>query len=170
MVRVKDYQRSKVYRWERGIISKLRDIDPTLVDPSMDDKEIIDLVQEKTYSALPLAPSVVFTPSMTKPATYSSFGHVITIPRWARHSMIVLHEVSHAIVDFKCNELIVTGNIKNNELFHNNYKGAHGDIFIGVFIKLISDHFGFKADNLVKSARIDGSLGVVDLEQLRGII
>ena len=127
----RDFQRSKVYAWEReqGLVRRL-------AGPEMEFDECEALVMKhwRRYGGDPSdAPTV--KPSRRARAWYRSGSHSITLPRWARKYEQVLHETAHAIATITAH---------------------HGPVWVRVYCELLDAEGIGLFDDLVASVKAAG--------------
>lgn len=139
---VRDNQRSRVYKWERtlpgwyeadawigsGNGSSYRSGSGKPPIELEKIREFIAWAWEDFYQTLP---PHVKDGRAARRATGSSFQ--ISLPRWARSPMIILHELAHAMSHDK-----------------------HGPEFVRVFISLLVRYLGMNESELIKSAKASG--------------
>lgn len=129
--RPRDFQRAKVYRWERAHVH-------TMLRPSpLPLAECSDLVREVFYwyekplVTLGWAPPQVTDGRGRRHACGSR--DVIKLPRWARQRTIVLHECAHGMAS-----------------------DGHGPEFMARYIELLEEFASMDVTELVASARLAG--------------
>lgn len=125
----RDYQRKKLYDWENETFKdrdfksiqaeKLSLVDCTGLAAKMYGKKVLVKDGRGTRNAL------AFT-TLRKPT--------ISLPRWARHEIIIAHEVAHLLAA------------------REGFDSGHGSRFVGIFIELLEKFCGENADDLEQSA------------------
>lgn len=140
MKRLADYQRSKVYAWERKFFECVIAFD----------------LQKTTNTALSLEECDAFLKMIflkkRKPkikdgrgARRASFcsngkkrGGFINLPKWARVRWVIVHEAAHAF------------------MAHDRFAAHHGADFMRAYIDLIEKHFGIPKAFTEASAKASG--------------
>ena len=130
MKKVRDQQRSKVYKWEQSF----RD---TKTMPLEDCAALI----KKAVNHYNLRMPRVADGRGCRRALYAAYKYTITLPKWARTPEVTLHETAHLVAD---------------TLFLCNRGPAHGREFVGVFMYLLSKYAGYDIKELAKSANKHG--------------
>ena len=99
MKKVRDSQRSKVYKWESDHIPNLHSIELTLHDCELLIAESIcwwfRLSKSEIYKGIDMP--LIKNGKGTRKARGSA--NRINLPRWARSKAVVLHETAHCLVD-----------------------------------------------------------------------
>lgn len=131
--RTRDSQRSAVYAWERASFPRM--------EPMRTVEEVEEYLRPIWRSergryglAKRAIPNVHHGHWGQRSALAYVGGNTISLPRWARTPVVILHELAHLLVD---------GNRRG---------GAHGPRFVGVFIGLAARHLGLDAEALMASA------------------
>jgi|SRR5688572_8246986 len=128
MARIADFQRNKVYSWERVTFTSDEHY-----------KGSLTLEECKELAAKMYGARVVVKDGRGRShagACVSKRVATITLPIWARNPLVVAHEVAH---------------IQNYRFSKDS--SAHGGVFMWFFIELLSKHCGKDRDTLTKSAR-----------------
>lgn len=134
---LRDSQRTKFYKWEREVVSgRARDQRLSLEACG----ELISKVCRSYSVAIP----EVKDGRGTRKA--SAQLNRINLPRWARTKGVVLHELTHCILDFDAFRRGRWGNAY----------AAHGPEFMRLFIQLLANEGIGRAGELGKSARAYG--------------
>lgn len=87
---VRDFQRAKVYAWERKLMSDFGVVATLTLDEC---QELICKIAADHGHEVP----TVFEGRGTKVAYYSHPEHLIKLPEWARSQVIVCHEYAHSM-------------------------------------------------------------------------
>lgn len=131
---MKDYQRSKVYKWERATLEQ------HAYNRKLTLQECQELVDDLVYwhynidryrYGAPKTP-LVTDGRASRRARYDPITYTIRLPKWTRTIHYVCHETAHAIV----------GNQRGN---------WHGPRFVQVFIDLL-EFCGWNRDRLEAEA------------------
>jgi hypothetical protein len=131
----RDSQRSRCYEWEdRHIHSR----DASVV-PFDQAQSIVDYVWAKAGLTYP--PKVrVLTKNATRLEAQAS-RIWIKVPKAGIGTTVLLHEIAHSLT-----------NAADDQCQH-----GHGPRFVGVFMKLLSEHIGiFRLDELMRTAKLEG--------------
>jgi putative metallohydrolase (TIGR04338 family) len=129
----RDSQRSRVYRWERAAVA--REHWQPVFETVGDAQAWADAVWRRERGRMGLAG--VRAPDFERPhrgqrhALAYTWGHRITLPRWARSRWVVLHELAHLLAP---------------------HSPAHGPRFVGALIGLGSRWLDLDAQQLMRSA------------------
>lgn len=129
--RPRDYQRSRVYKWERAAL-------PDFSDRSLSLEQCGQLALTVARTFRRRAPRIHDGRGHRNAVSY---GGCIALPRWARTRPVVLHEMAHELV-------------KGNDL------ASHGPEFVGTYIALLHRFHGCSVRMLLASAtdcRVDVS-------------
>lgn len=133
--RPRDFQRARVYRWERVCVHS--DTAPAM---SLDEcRALVEQVyvdRERPGRRRSWSPPTVTDGRGRRHAGGSR--EVIKLPRWSRRRTIVLHECAHGLSD-----------------------DGHGPEFMRVYIDLLADFAGMDGDALLRSA-LQARLRVAD--------
>lgn len=134
-MRARDAQRQAVYDWERSLRPWLRPDSEALRPLSLDEcRELIQHVW-RSYFGRAAVPQV----KDGRGCSWARGSHkAIVLPRWARHRLIVLHEVAHAIL-WQDPDTRRTA--------------AHGPLFVRLVIELWHTHYVMHRDATEKLAR-----------------
>lgn len=122
-LRPRDSQRSRLYKWEQRLRREHRDTTPQ--EMSLDDCDRLIARAYRVYG-LKWSGRTVAGKSERHSATGSRFQ--VSLPRWARQPIVVLHEAAHGIL----NTLEERGD----------YRAPHGPEFARIMIELWH-HFGY---------------------------
>ena len=124
----RDYQRARVYKWERECLIPLsinkkdlslqecRDLIRDVLDKSKHWKKEIKLHDGRGHK------------------NAISYGGCIALPKWARQTIIVLHELAHELSSFYCEE-------------------PHGPKFVSTYIDLIHITLDIPKETLKREAK-----------------
>lgn len=118
-----DFQRSKVYLWERECELTFDD------DEAMTLAECVAFVREVWTAAGRQDPPPKVKDGRGRRRA-ASFGGAVALPRWARHAGVVLHELAHEMCPGE----------------------KHGPVFVRVYIDLAVRHMGEDAGRLEAAA------------------
>lgn len=119
-----DFQRSRVYRWERECELTFDD------DEAMTLAECVAFVREVWEAEGRQGPPPKVKDGRGRRRA-ASFGGAIALPRWARHAGVVLHELAHEMCP----------------------GDKHGPVFVRTYIDLAVRHMGEDADLLEAAAK-----------------
>ena len=134
MKKVRDSQRSKVYKWENSHIPNFYAVELTLHECELFITEAISwwFRLSKSDVSMPLIKSG----RGTRKARGSA--HKINLPRWARSKAVVLHETAHCLVD---------------RMDHLSEDGGHGPYFMGTYIRLLGHFLELSRTELKQGAK-----------------
>jgi hypothetical protein len=136
-----DYQRARVYKWERAEIF------------SRDDENIgltaCQALIEQVFRAAELPTPTVGDGRGRRMACFSPDEYAIKLPCWARTRPVVMHEAAHGLARHGNGVLsfgqvsvhVGRGRPSNAELRHDRRSrwSVHGPIFMAIFIGLLAD-------------------------------
>ena len=131
MTRPRDNQRSRVYAWERTIKGYHARPDFKTLEECQSFLAPIWRAERGRYGRARVACPSIERPSWGQRRALAHTSHRITLPLWARHPTIILHEATHLLTPL-------------NE--------AHGPRFVGVMIGLFARHLGYDASELMALA------------------
>ena len=115
---MRDYQKSKVYRWEEKIVGP-RDTKTISLDVA---KVVVNYVWEK--AGLKYPPIVEQLPAQTtRIAGCANRAKIQLLPKI--HTWIVLHEIAHSM---------------NSSNLNDEFGDRHGPNFVGIYMKLLAEH------------------------------
>jgi len=123
---MRDSQRSKVYQWESTLPSKELSLDEC--------KALIIKACHYYGKAVPLVKDGRGT------TTAKGYSEVINLPRWARNTITVLHEVAHSV----------------HTRYRQGDEASHGREFMRIFIELLAHFKVGTRSELARSARAAG--------------
>lgn len=140
MKRPRDFQRSRLYAWERQVSKRLA-IDMFAEQLTLDEaRSFVERVwrEERTRygHANREAPPVKDGRGRRKAG---GSLRAITLPRWSRNPWVVLHEMAHAVT-------------QSETLGEHPPGGWHGEHFLGCLIGLACRHMGLPREILLGSA------------------
>jgi hypothetical protein len=144
---VRDFQRGKLYAWERGL-SVWDSGGPNATPGPLSISECQRLAARASLRYRSSIPRVTDGRGARSARGSSS---KISLPRWARTAPVVLHEAAHAIDNFR------------------GVNDEHGPIFVRLFIQLLATYLGQDEAALVRSARAAG-LKVAARQPVRDIL
>jgi len=138
MMRVRDFQRSRLYKWERS--QSWWEGNDWATPGSMSLPQCKALIKRATKRYGAWMPSVR---DGRGNRNASGSASVIKLPRWARSMPVVLHESGHAI---------------NSQRGTNGapYGDKHGPVFLRLFIQLLATYMKLDEADLVRSAKAAG--------------
>lgn len=139
--RPRDFQRSKVYRWERACVHHLLDHEVLSLDECRSLVEEVYLWHDQPTKIDGWSPPIVSDGRGRKHACGSR--DVIKLPRWARHRTIVLHECAHGMTN-----------------------DGHGPEFVACYIRLLGRYVSMNEMDLCRSAHAAG-LRVARSDQIK---
>ena len=97
--RPRDYQCSRLYRAEREVAAYLRDSLPTVADI----QRYVDEILRNPWMQLRFGSSVrapiTVVGGRQRPAFAQTYYASISMPKWSRCKLIVIHEMCHILVD-----------------------------------------------------------------------
>lgn len=156
-----DYQRARVYNWERAEVFGR-------------DDENIDLaacqaLAERVFRAAELPTPAVGDGRGRRGACFSNGEYAIKLPRWARTRPVVVHEAAHGlayrgkgVLSFSQFTIRTgTGRPSNGELRHDRRSrwSDHGPVFMAIYIGLLAD-LRIATATTLRSSAIDFGLDV----------
>ena len=136
--KLRDHQRSKVYKWERTHIAPY---DHTPV-PYENIKAIVDYVWANEGLLYP--PCVEPMPKQKHALGDATRTTVRFVP--TTYSWVILHELSHAL----------SSNIQETEILAEGLSNQHGAIFMGIYVNLLSKYLHLDVQELIQSAEAIG--------------
>jgi putative metallohydrolase (TIGR04338 family) len=140
---MRDSQRSKVYAAEsflKGVGKQY----PSVEDVKARILQILDFayIKDNFHSLERLRKNVVVRPGKgARKASYREWGVTFTMPIWARHEYVILHEMAH-MLDSHRNEY--KGTVQNS--------ASHGWLFTLTLLDLVRTVMGVKAYNDLKAS------------------
>jgi putative metallohydrolase (TIGR04338 family) len=142
---MKDYQRNLVYSWENSIVAP----NDNFVMSMSECQNFVEFVWANEGRTVP--PLVVESRKVIR-ATGSRL--TIELPNikkgsWARKRWVLLHEISHAILD-------------NSHITGSTLSYGHGPIFVDRYINLLVKYMYMSRDQLVSEAMSRGIRVAVD--------
>lgn len=148
-----DYQKSKLYSWERrfGNVRREKFEDADEAEKFLKEELLADYDSIKT-------PKVAHHPNRTRWSIYRSTCHQIRLSDGSGHSKhTVIHEAAHAAVE---------------ELGVQHLVSFHGPVFVRVLIELLEPYVEESIEEMVDSARTWGldvaEFSISDLEKIEG--
>jgi hypothetical protein len=120
----RDFQRKRVYKFDDEII-KLVAIAGSKYGLLSEEATIELIVSIFKHYNIPYLPTIEFKPESTIRATGTLYR--ICLPEWARHKLVIIHELAHAIAQYK---------VKNGEY------APHGPEFVSIYMRIVSDYLG----------------------------
>ncbi len=123
-----EYQRQKLYRWER------RFVDGFKVELNNKTEESAEAFLEPVFERFPFdAPAVKHHAGRNSTCSYHSFENEIRIGDWGYSKAVLIHEAAHAVVDKLGIEAFVS---------------SHGPFFASVYVELLTRHLQEDKDEL----------------------
>lgn len=135
MKRPRDTQRSRVYAWENTIKGYRANPDFKTLDECQSFLAPIWRAERGRYGLAKMVCPAIERPAWGQRRAIAHADHRITLPLWARHATIILHEAAHRLTPAD---------------------PGHGPRFVGVMIGLLARHLGYDANELMASADAAG--------------
>lgn len=134
----RDFQRERVYAWERQVGSD-EDWHPVFATLQECQSWLGPIwAKERGRYGRPNVPApLIERPSWGQQKALAYGNDRITLPRWARSHWVILHEAAH-------------------RLAHRHKDVAHGPRFVGVLIGLVCRHLDYDAQELMRQADAAG--------------